>query len=89
VDVIVNYSNDDLQVLIYQLDSLYSIQTCKSAKNVLYKTTCPNTELLKELFMYKWALDGYVINNNTPNPNNVLTPEEFTCIAQRIKELSC
>jgi hypothetical protein len=89
VDVIVNYSNEDLNVLKYQLDSLYSVLTCKLAKYVLYKTTCPDSELLKELFMYKFVIDEYVINNNTASSDNFITVQEFTCIGQRIKEIAC
>lgn len=87
--MVVNYSKTDFDILVYQLDSLYSILTGKAAKSVLYKTVTPNMELLQELFMYKFVLDEYVINNNTPDPNNFITPEEFTCIAQRIKNLAC
>lgn len=87
--MVVNYSKTDLDALKYQLDSLYALLTGKAAKSVLYKTIQPQINILKELFMYKFVLDDYIINNNTPDPNNFITPEEFTCITQRIKELAC
>ncbi len=87
--VTVNYSNNDLSTLKNQLNNFYSVLTCKSAKYVLYKTICPNIDLLKELFMYKFVIDDYVINNNTPDPNNFITAEELTCIIQKIKEITC
>ena len=89
MDAVVNYSANDLLNIKYQVDTLYIKLAKKSAKKVLYATTHVDIALYRELFLYKWAIEDYVINNMTPSPTNPLTPEEFTCIVQKIKTLSC
>lgn len=88
MDAVVNYSANDLLNIKYQLDTIYIALARSSAKKVLYATTNVNISVYRELFLYKWAIDDYIINNNTPSPTNPLTPEEFTCIVQKIKALS-
>jgi len=87
--VVVNYTSDQIASIKSELNLKYNSLICKSAKEVLYKVSCCNLELLKELFLYKWAIDDYVVNSNGQPQSEVLTPEEFTCIAQRIKDVSC
>lgn len=87
--MVVNYNETQLDTIKYQLNTLYNAISCKSAKKILYKTVDVNIDLYKELFLYKWATDSYIINGSFADVNNILTVEEFSCIAQKIKDLSC
>lgn len=86
--VIVNYTQSQVNEIKYQLNTKYSILATKSAREVLYRIKCCNLELLEELFLYKWVLDDYVMSSNG-YADSILTPEQFSCIAQRIKQISC
>ncbi len=83
MDVVVNYTELEIATIKRQLNDLYSKYTCKSAKETLYKVKCCDLCILKELFLYKWTIDDYT------SQSTLLTKEEFTCIAQRIKHIAC
>lgn len=80
-NVIVNYSQTDIDEVICNLNGLYTDLTEVLAKQWLYSIPCVDICLLKEVFLYRWAIDGQL---NT----NLLTTEELSYIVERINSIA-
>ena len=79
--VIVNYTQDQMNSIISDLSVLY----VNLANNFLnfkrYSIGCPKLDILKEIFLYRWALDGQI-------DYDVLEIEELNDIVNRVKDLT-
>lgn len=80
-NVIVNYSQTDIDEVICNLNGLYTSLTEVLAKQWLYSIPCVDICLLKEVFLYRWAIDGQL---NT----NLLTTEELSYMVERINSIA-
>lgn len=80
-NVIVNYTQDDIDDVICNLNGLYTDLTGVLAKQWLYSIPCVNICLLKEVFLYRWAIDGQL-------DINLLTTEELNYIVERINNIA-
>ncbi len=80
--VIVNYTQDQIDEVICSLNGLYTNLTGVLAKNWLYSVPCVDICLLKEVFLYRWALDGQL-------DTNLLTTEELNYIVQKVENITC
>jgi len=78
--VIVNYTQDQINSTICSLDVLYTNLTDKLLNYRKYSIGCPNVDALKEVFLYRWAIDGQI-------DYNVLTIEGLNDIVNRIKDI--
>lgn len=89
--VTVNYTQEELDALIDKLNIKYNSLVCKLAKKNIYKVGFCDTSLLKELFLYKWALSYWEQNpsGSTTGKDNYLTQEQFNCITFRLKSITC
>lgn len=79
--VIVNYSQSDIDDVICNLNSLYTDLSGILAKQWLYSIPCVDMCLLKEVFLYRWAIDGQL-------DTNLLTTEELNYIVERINNIA-
>lgn len=80
-NVIVNYSQADIDEVICNLNGLYTDLTGVLAKQWLYSIPCVDMCLLKEVFLYRWAIDGQL-------DTNLLTIEELNYIVERINNIA-
>ena len=80
-NVIVNYSQTDIDDVICDLNGLYTDLTGVLAKQWLYSIPCVDMCLLKEVFLYRWAIDGQL-------DTNLLTIEELNYIVDRINSIA-
>lgn len=80
--VIVNYTQTDIDNAICGLNAYYVKLTDKLTKKWLYSVPCVDIVLLKELFLYRWAIDGQI-------DYNLLTLEELNYLVQKIKTYKC
>jgi len=78
--VIVNYTQDQINSTICSLDVLYTNLTDKLLKYRKYSIGCIDVLFLKEVFLYRWAIDGQI-------DYNVLTIEELNDIVNKIKDI--
>ena len=78
--VIVNYTQDQINSTICSLDVLYTNLADKLLKYRKYSLGCANVDALKEVFLYRWAIDGQI-------DYNVLTIEGLNDIVNRIKDI--
>jgi hypothetical protein len=82
-NVIVNYSQEQIDEIICSLNGLYTDLTGVLAKQWLYSIPCVDMCLLKEVFLYRWALDGQL-------NINLLSTEELNYIVDRVNNIvSC
>lgn len=79
--VIVNYTQDEMNSIISNLSVLY----VNLANNFLnfkrFSIGCSKLDALKEIFLYRWALDGQI-------DYDVLEIEELNDIVNRVKDLT-
>lgn len=79
--VIVNYTQSQMNCIISDLSCLYT----NLANNFLtfkkYSIGCSKLDVLKEVFLYRWALDGQI-------DYEVLEIEELNDIVNRVKNLT-
>lgn len=80
-NVIVNYTQDDIDDIVCNLNGLYTDLTGVLAKQWLYSIPCVDMCLLKEVFLYRWAIDGQL-------DTNLLTAEELNYIVDRINNIA-
>lgn len=80
-NVIVNYTQDDIDDIVCNLNGLYTDLTGVLAKQWLYSIPCVDMCLLKEVFLYRWAIDGQL-------DTNLLTTEELNYIVERINNIA-
>ena len=80
-NVIVNYSQTDIDNVICDLNGLYTDLTGVLAKQWLYSVPCINMCLLKEVFLLRWAIDGQL-------DTNLLSTEELNYIIDRINSIA-
>jgi len=80
-NVIVNYSQTDIDDVICDLNSLYTDLTGVLAKQWLYSVPCIDMCLLKEVFLLRWAIDGQL-------DTNLLSTEELNYIVDRINSIA-
>lgn len=82
-NVIVNYTQDEINEVICSLNGLYTDLTGILAKQWLYSVPCVDMCILKEVFLYRWALNGQI-------DTNVLSTEELNYIVDRVNNIvSC
>lgn len=80
-NVIVNYTQDDIDDIVCNLNGLYTDLTGVLAKQWLYSIPCVDMCLLKEVFLLRWAIDGQL-------DTNLLTTEELNYIVERINNIA-
>ena len=80
-NVIVNYTQDDIDDIVCNLNGLYTDLTGVLAKQWLYSIPCVDMCLLKEVFLLRWAIDGQL-------DTNLLTAEELNYIIERINNIA-
>lgn len=82
-NVIVNYTQDEINEVICSLNGLYTDLTGILAKQWLYSVPCVDMCILKEVFLYRWSLNGQI-------DTNVLSTEELNYIVDRVNNIvSC
>ena len=79
--VIVNYTQEQIDSIIYSLDVLYTTLTDKLLKYRKYSIGCTDVLFLKEVFLYKWAIDGQI-------DYDVLSIEDLNDIVNKIKDIT-
>lgn len=80
-NVIVSYSQEEINDIICNLNGLYTDLTSALTKQWLYALPCVNIPLLKEVFLYRWAIDGQL-------DANLLSTEELSNLVQKINNLA-
>lgn len=80
-NVIVNYTQNDIDDIVCNLNGLYTDLTGVLAKQWLYSIPCVDMCLLKEVFLLRWAIDGQL-------DTNLLTTEELNYIVERINNIA-
>ena len=79
--VIVNYTQSEIDSVICKLDWLYTTLEIKLLNYRKYSIGCQDTMVLKEIFLYRWAIDKQI-------DYNVLTIEELNDIVNKIKDIT-